>query len=157
MQKPYLSQRQVEFRDTDAAGIMHFSAYFTYMEEVEHEFLRSLGTSVIMPLEASTPPQINSPDDVEHTAKGMISWPRVAAECQYCGAARFEEPLEIELRVTQLGTSSVTYGFRFRTGGREIAAGSLTSVCCKILAGHPPQPIPIPEPLRKQLATRVAP
>ena len=53
MQVPYRTCRRVEFRDTDAAGIMHFSTYFTYMEEVEHEFLRSLGTSVDLPLEAS--------------------------------------------------------------------------------------------------------
>jgi 4-hydroxybenzoyl-CoA thioesterase/acyl-CoA thioester hydrolase len=38
--------RRVEFRDTDAAGIMHFSTFFNRMEEAEHELLRTLGTSV---------------------------------------------------------------------------------------------------------------
>ena len=42
-----LCSRRVEFRDTDAAGIMHFSTYFTYMEEAEHELFRRLGTTVM--------------------------------------------------------------------------------------------------------------
>ena len=37
----FRTTRRVEFRDTDAAGIVHFSAFFFYMESVEHEFLRS--------------------------------------------------------------------------------------------------------------------
>src|SRR3984893_8862096 len=47
MSEPYRTTRRVEFRDTDAAGIAHFSAFFFYMESVEHEFLRSLGLSVV--------------------------------------------------------------------------------------------------------------
>ena len=42
----YRTQRRVEFSHTDMAGIVHFSRYFIYMESVEHEFLRHLGTSV---------------------------------------------------------------------------------------------------------------
>ncbi len=45
---PFRTTRRVEFRDTDMAGIMHFSAFFTTLESVEHEFLRSLGLSVVM-------------------------------------------------------------------------------------------------------------
>ena len=146
MQAPYHSHRQVEFRDTDAAGIMHFSTYFTYMEEVEHEFLRALGTSVMTPLEGTEP-----------AAGGKMSWPRVAAECQYSGSARFEEQLDIELRIAKLGTSSVTYGFRFQVNGREVATGSLTSVCCKIVPDRPPESMPIPADLRLQFAKLVTP
>jgi 4-hydroxybenzoyl-CoA thioesterase/acyl-CoA thioester hydrolase len=132
----------VEFRDTDAAGIMHFSTYFTYMEEVEHELLRQLGTSVVLPLE-----------DRQET--GTISWPRVAAECQFHDSARFEDQLEIEVWVVRMGTSSVTYGFRFRVQQREIATGSMTTVCCRFVSGRPPQPMPVPEQLRRQLSELV--
>lgn len=142
MQSPYISHRRVEFRDTDAAGIMHFTTFFTYMEEVEHEFLRSLGTSVVISLP-------------EAPEGGKMSWPRVAAECQYHGSARFEDNLDIELRVTQLGTSSVTYGFRFCVAGQEIATGSLTTVCCRFQPGRAPKSMPIPDHLREQLAARV--
>ena len=138
----FTTTRQVEFRDTDAAGIMHFSKFFTYMEEVEHEFFRSLGTSIVIPLDGSS--------------TGKLSWPRVAAECQYSGSARFEDELKVELRITQLGTSSVNYSFRFTVKNSEIAKGSLTTVCCKILPDHPPESLPIPEGLRNQLAPFVS-
>jgi 4-hydroxybenzoyl-CoA thioesterase/acyl-CoA thioester hydrolase len=146
MVAPYVSQRRVEFRDTDAAGIMHFSAFFTCMEEVEHEFLRSLGKSVVMPLPAS---------DVE-PAVGTMSWPRVAAQCEYSGGVRFEDMLTIELRVTRIGRSSVTYEFRFLAHQQSIAIGSVTAVCCRILPGQPPQPMPIPDDLRHLLTGHLA-
>lgn len=132
--------RRVEFRDTDAAGIMHFSVFFTCMEAAEHEFLRSLGTSVHTPLAAGDP------------AQGALSWPRVAAACEYRGSARFEDVLDIELRVARIGSSSVTYAFRFLVDGREIATGSLTSVCCRFVPDQPPMSTPVPDQLRTQLA-----
>ncbi len=39
--------RRVEFANTDAAGIMHFAAFFPLVESVEHEFLRSPRLSVM--------------------------------------------------------------------------------------------------------------
>ena len=48
MPSAYTTSRRIEFRDTDAAGIAHFSVFFTMMEEAEHEFLRHLGLSVLM-------------------------------------------------------------------------------------------------------------
>lgn len=35
------SERRVECRDADAAGIVHFSAFFVYLEQAEHELLRA--------------------------------------------------------------------------------------------------------------------
>lgn len=76
-------------------------------------------------------------------------------QCQYSGSARFEDQLEIEVRVTHLGKSSVTYGFRFCVGQQEIAAGSLTSVCCRFIPGQAAQSMPIPGSLRGQLSELV--
>ena len=38
----------VQFSETDMAGIVHFSNFFRWMEEVEHAYFRSLGLSVSM-------------------------------------------------------------------------------------------------------------
>ena len=46
MPTPFRISRFVEFADTDMAGIMHFSAFFRFMEGAEHALLRSLGFSV---------------------------------------------------------------------------------------------------------------
>ncbi len=123
----FRTTRRVEFRDTDAAGIIHFSAFFHYMEEVEHEFLRSLGLSVLA-----------------RDAEGIVSWPRVAASCQFRGAVKFEDVLGVELVVARIGEKSVTYAFQFTHQGREVADGEMTAVCCRMPQDGTPRSIPIP-------------
>jgi acyl-CoA thioester hydrolase len=126
--------RRVEFRDTDAAGIMHFASFFPLMESVEHEFLRHLGLSVIM----------------RETA-GPISWPRVYAECDYRSAVRFEDVLTVELSIARIGEKSVTYRFAIRQDHRAVADGRITAVCCRLSPDRPPESIPIPPSIAEQL------
>ena len=115
MPHPFRTRRRVEFRDTDAAGIVHFSVFFNYMEEVEHEFLRTVGLSVVM-----------KEGDLS------IAWPRVAARCDYQNAVRFEDEVDIEMSVSRLGEKSVTYEFNFSHQGRPVAVGQMTAVCCEM-------------------------
>ena len=108
-------QRRVEFRDTDAAGIVHFSAFFPMMESAEHELLRSLGIAVLPKMSHGDPP---------------ISWPRVAATCNYLAAVHFEDVLRIDVDIDKVGNSSVSYRFRFFRGETAVAEGHLVVVCC---------------------------
>jgi 4-hydroxybenzoyl-CoA thioesterase/acyl-CoA thioester hydrolase len=130
----FLTTRRVEFSDTDAAGIMHFVAFFRMMEQAEHDLLRSLGLGVIM-----------------HDAEGQLSWPRVAARCDFQAAARFEEVLEIEVRIARLGERSVTYAHRFLREGQLLASGEITAVCCRMVPGQPLQSMPIPAAIADKL------
>src|SRR3954468_3899801 len=139
MSTAFVTTRRVEFSDTDAAGIAHFAAFFRMMEQAEHELLRSVGLSVVM-----------------HDANGKISWPRVSAKCDFQSAARFEELLEIEVRIARLGKSSVTYRHRFLRGGEQLATGEITSVCCRIREGKVPKAIAIPASMIKKLKPFVA-
>ena len=134
MSEPYRSRRRVEFRDTDAAGIMHFSAFFTHMEQVEHEMLRSLGLSVMLADE-----------------NGTIGWPRVSAKCDYTGAVRFEEEMDIELAILHIGGKSVKYRQTFTIGDRKIAEGEIVAVCCRIDKEHNLSSIQIPGNIRAAL------
>ena len=126
--------RRVEFRDTDAAGILHFASYFAYMEEAEHALLRELGTSVMQQAEGH-----------------VIGWPRVSATCDFRGSAKFEEVLTIRVTVDHVGTKSLTYVFDFQRGDESIARGKMTSVCCQIVHDHAPVSIPIPTDLKSKL------
>ena len=130
----FVYTRRVEFRDTDCAGILHFSVYLAYLEEAEHALLRHLGTSVHRVVEG-----------------GVWSWPRVAVSCEYFAAARFEDVLDIRLGVRELGETSVVYEGVFELEGREIARGTMTSVHCWIADGCPPRKEPIPPELRQAL------
>jgi acyl-CoA thioester hydrolase len=127
-------QRRVEFCETDAAGIAHFSAFFQYWEQAEHALLRHLGLSVIW-----------------RDAEGTISWPRVQAQCEYTGAVKFEDVLDIAVCVERLGDKSVTYSFECTLDRRPVATGRITAVCCRISPGGSPRSIPIPDWMAERL------
>lgn len=129
--------RRVEFRDTDAAGIVHFSAFFPMMESAEHEALRSLGLSVMQPIEDG----------------GHLTWPRVSAKCDYLNAARFEDLLTVFVSVRHLGTTSVTYVFEFRRDETLIAMGEITAVCCVWMPGDSLAKVTISPEIREKLAS----
>jgi len=63
----------------------------------------------------------------------------------------FTELMGLHVTVDRVGTKSVTYGFAFSHGGRDVAKGSMTSVCCRIPHGGAPISIPIPEVIAAQL------
>ena len=128
------SRYRVQFRDTDAAGIMHFSTFFTYMEETEHDFLRAQGLSVVLEDEGRT-----------------LSWPRVSATCDFSGALRFENEFEVVLSVVRLGAKSVTYRFVFKHEGATVAQGQVVAVCCEIEHGKKPVSVAIPERIRQAI------
>ncbi len=127
MNAAFITTRRVEFSDTDAAGIAHFVAFFRWMEQAEHELLRSVGLSV-----------------VTHDADCVMSWPRVNAKCDFRDAARFEDLLQIETRLGRLGEKSITFQHRFLRDAAELATGEVTAVCCRMLVNAPPQSMTIP-------------
>jgi YbgC/YbaW family acyl-CoA thioester hydrolase len=106
--------RQVEFSDTDMAGIMHFSNFFRFMEAAEHAFFRSLGFSI-------------------HPAGSTIGWPRVHAACDFQYPLRFEDVVEVHLLVREKRSKSLVYDFIFRKlneqPAREVARGTLAVAC----------------------------
>ena len=121
------TQRRIEFVDVDLAGFVHFSRFFIFMETAEHEFLRSLGTSVHT-----------------HINGDEIGWPRLAASCEYLKPAKFEDVLDIEVLIKRKGITSMTYEFLFRRDRVLIARGQVSSICCKIHPQHGLKKIPIP-------------
>jgi len=133
---PFHTTRRVEFCHTDAAGIAHFASLCEFMEQAEHELLRSRDLSVFM-----------------NDETGIISWPRVAAKCEFQSAARFEDVLDIEVSIARLGDKSITYAFRFSLEGTDVASGEITAVCCRMTDEAPPEPIAIPQWFREKLVT----
>jgi acyl-CoA thioester hydrolase len=139
MTASFRTSRRVEFSDTDAAGIMHFSAFFRFMEQAEHDLLRSQALSVVMQ------------DEVTREGGGKLSWPRVHAHCDFRSPAHYEDEVAIEVWIARLGEKSVSYQFRFLLDDRELATGEITSVCCRLIPGQPPQSVAIPDWFRAKL------
>jgi acyl-CoA thioester hydrolase len=130
----FRTTRRVEFHQTDAAGILHFSQFFLWMEQAEHEFLRHLGWSVVARVDDRT-----------------ISWPRVASSCEFLRPLRFEEVIEIQLGVLQLRRRSLTYQSTFVLDEQLVARGTMTAVCCQIDTLGKFESTAIPESLRSLL------
>jgi YbgC/YbaW family acyl-CoA thioester hydrolase len=129
------TQRRVDFCDTDMAGIVHFSNFFRYMEAAEVAFLHSRGLSVCLDWEGQ-----------------RLGFPRVSASCDYKSPARFEDVLDIAVRIATIGRKSITYACDFSRQGVAVASGRVTSVCCRTGPEHQLlEAIEIPESLRKVL------
>ena len=115
-------KRRVEFSETDMAGIVHFSNFFRYMEAAEHGFFRSLGMSIVAPVQ---PP---------------LGWPRVHAKCDFKHPLHFEDEVEIHLLVSEKRSKSITYCFRLMKLNAappvEVARGSLAIVCVRHTDGR---------------------
>lgn len=131
---PFHTTRRVEFADTDMAGIVHFANFFRFMEAAEVEFLRARGLSVSLPWEGV-----------------RIGFPRVAASCDYITPAKFEDLLDVAVRVAKIGCKSVTYAFEFTRSADVIARGQVSSVCCRIHDDHRLESMEIPPSLRTRL------
>ncbi len=102
--------RRVQFHETDAAGIVHFSCFFRYMEEAEHAFWRSVGLSVAGP---------DSP----------FGWPRVAVSADYRQPLRFEDEVEIHLQIVAMTERTLKYLCQMSLGSTVVANLTMTTVC----------------------------
>ena len=102
--------REVAFGDTDASGWMHFPNAFRYFELAEHEFLKQRGLLVF------------------DRAQG--GWPRVKASCEYDQPLVTGDRIEVQLGISRIGTSSVTWEFEIirLADGAQAAHGSITTV-----------------------------
>jgi acyl-CoA thioester hydrolase len=75
--------------------IMHYTNYFRYFEVCEEEFYRSKSLSF---------------NDIE--AKYGIKLPRVEAHCNYKARCRFDDILEVTIRVRDVAEKTITWDFR---------------------------------------------
>lgn len=125
MPSEYRHNRRVQFYETDAAGIVHFSCFFRYMEEAEHAMWRAAGISI-------------SPPGAE------IGWPRVATSFEYYRPLRFEDEFEVRLRIAAISERKIQYSCVLTAGGERIAAGTMTTVCVSKRPNEPMKSIPIP-------------
>src|SRR6185503_16237432 len=93
----YRHKRRVQFYETDAAGIVHFSWFFRYMEEAEHALWREAGLSIAQ-------------------RDANIGWPRVATSFEFHQPLQFEDEFEVWLRITAITEKTIRYECRLTKG-----------------------------------------
>ena len=109
--------RRVQFPETDATGIVHFTNFFKYVEEAEHAMWRAAGLSIAPPDSA-------------------IGWPRVAASFEFHKALRFEDEFDVHLQIAEKTRKTIRYQAVLRKEGETIAVGSLTIICVRKAPGE---------------------
>ena len=125
--------RRVQFYETDAAGMVHFTWFFRYMEEAEHALWRDAGLSI-------------------HPPDSPIGFPRVSATFDYQRPLRFEDEFDITIRVKSISRRTIEYQCVVTRGDEQVATGSLVIACVRRQPGGPLQSIDIPDDIRTRLA-----
>ncbi len=98
-------ERRIAFSQTDAAGLIHFTTYFTLMEEAEAELFRILG----IPLLENKP--------------GFISgFPRVDCQCKFRKPVRFDDLVQVNLGISKIGANRIYYDIRFYAPSGDLCA-----------------------------------
>ena len=125
MVSEYRLKRRVQFYETDAAGIVHYSWYFRYMEEAEHALWREAGLRIF------------SPGDEIH-------WPRVAAAFDFHAALSFEQEFEVWIRIAAMTEKTIRYTCRLACGDMKVASGTMTVACVRKRPNEPMRSTNIP-------------
>src|SRR3954452_661834 len=121
-------RRRIEWMDTDAAGIYHWTTVFRLAEAAEAAL---------------------------HTALGIADFtfgatPRVAVQATFARSLRFNDPVEVELVVSGVGRTSVEYRLAISADGGTAAEGSVKSVLIDRQTGRA---VPWPDEIRAQLSS----
>jgi len=103
-------RRRVLFSETDAAGLVHFSNFFRYLEDAEHQLWRDAGLSI-------------------HGEASPIGWPRVAASCEFHRPLRFEQEFDVIVRIAEMTKRTIAYTGEISRDGERIATGTWKIAC----------------------------
>ena len=118
----FATRTRVGFSDTDAQGVVYYGRYNPYFDLARGEYLRSLG--------------------LLHADLGGEFVMR-ANDVEYSAPARFDDELEIQVRVARIGRTSVTFEF----AAFNVLEGSLLVTAHQTLVfidRESRRPIPVP-------------
>jgi acyl-CoA thioester hydrolase len=123
----FAHRTRVGFDETDAQGIVYYGRYMPYFDRARVEYLRLLGLLAPAPGE---------PDFVMR-----------AQHVEYHAPARFDDELEVFVRVARMGETSITWAFDARNVSTDehLASATQTLVAVDPVARRP---VPVTPRLR---------
>ena len=126
-----IHQVRVIFGDTDQMGVVYYANYLRWFESARAALLRERGLSG------------------RHLVDLGVSFPVAEAFCKYRRPAHYEDLLDVDIQVSELGLARIRFGYQVRRADELIADGHTLHVC---VDGRG-KPVRIPEPLRAAFAT----
>jgi acyl-CoA thioester hydrolase len=129
----YAAHLRVGFSETDAQGVVYYGRYMPYFDLARTEFHRHLGRVHL----------------------GRADFAMRASNVEYHAPARFDDLLEVFVRVERIGTTSITYdhaAYRLDEAGADevlMATAKQTLVLIDLAARRP---VEVPDGFREQIA-----
>ena len=105
--KPFIYEHRIPFKDTDMAGVVHFTSILSYAEIAEHTVLSELGIEVI-------------------SSKG--GFPKVHIDCDYQWPLRFGDVAIVHLSLSKCSEKSLHWQFEIHVRGNGFSGNK---VCAK--------------------------
>ena len=119
---------RVGFSDTDAQGVVYYGRYMPYFDLARTEFHRHLGRVHL----------------------GKVDFAMRAVNVDYVAGARFDDLLEVFVRVERIGTTSITYDHAaYRTEDDTLMATAKATLVCIALDER--RAVPVPGTFREQI------
>ncbi len=126
----HVERMRVNWVDTDASGLIHYTAALRYFEVAEHAFMRAL---------FGEPPM----------GTRTFLLPRVHVEADYKAPLRYPEVFDCAAWIAALGEKSISYGYEIhRADGTLCITGKIVAVA----VDRSGQSIPLPPEVRATLA-----
>jgi acyl-CoA thioester hydrolase len=126
----YSALARVWFSDTDAQGVVYYGRYLPYFDHARTEYHRHLGGG------------LSRLDGAEFVMR--------ASQVDYLAPARFDDLIEVFVRVARIGRTSITYEFSAHRLPDELLLVQATQTLV-LVGGAERRPTPIPEPVREPI------
>src|SRR6478609_7605411 len=124
----YAAFVRVGFSDTDAQGVVYYGRYMPYFDLARTEYHRHLGRVHL----------------------GDVDFAMRAVTIEYVAGARFDDLLEVFVRVERIGRTSITYDHAVhRVDDDKLMATAKATLVCIALDER--RAVPVPDAFRKQL------
>ena len=118
----FSAETRVGFSDTDAQGVVYYGRYMPYFDLARVEYHRHLDMLR------------TEPSDRQFVMRAMT--------VEYHAPARFDDLIEVDVRINRIGTSSVTYEFAAYLAGATLAVTATQTLVLVDLAERKPCPVP---------------
>ena len=117
-----IHQVRVIFGDTDQMGVVYYANYLRYFESARAALMRHLGLSG------------------KDLVRLGVQFPVAEASCRYRRPAHYEDLLDVDIAVSELGHARIRFSYVIRRGDVVLAEGGTTHAC--IDASGRPRRIP---------------
>jgi acyl-CoA thioester hydrolase len=118
----FSAQTRVGFSDTDAQGVVYYGRYMPYFDLARVEYHRHLDMLR------------DEPSDRQFVMRAMT--------VEYHAPARFDDAIEVDVRISRIGTSSVRYEFAAYLEGETLAVTATQTLVLVDMAERRPCPVP---------------